>query len=91
MTPELAAKRQQWFNDLKPGNLVIYNEWAAGYTNKPALILSILDRTINNGRQRPCVIRKEYIILIDEKKVSVRQDLLSPIGGWMNAGLDRSF
>lgn len=91
MTPELAAKRQHWFNGLKPGELVIYNEWAAGYSNKPALVLSVHNISCNIGVNRRPAVHKQFIILVDEITRSVYQELLSPICGWKNTGLYRSF
>ncbi len=83
MSPELAEKRQRWYDNIQPGALVIYNEWSAGYTNKPALIVSIHDITLPlAGPSRRSVIRKQYTILVNEHKRLVYQDLISPLDGW---------
>lgn len=82
MSPELAAIRQRWYDNLKPGTLVRYNQWAAGYTNKPALIISIynvIERSIPSNRP---INKRGYIILVDENTKSVYQDLICPLDGW---------
>lgn len=84
MSPELAAARQEWYNNLKPGTLVRYNQWAAGYTNKPALVVSIHNVMVNAGVRRATVTHKQIVILVDENTKSVYQDLISPFDGWSN-------
>ena len=82
MSPELAAIRQKWYDNLKPGTLVSYNIWPTGYTNKPALIISIynfIERSIPSNRP---IHKRGYIILVDENKKSVYQDLICPLDGW---------
>lgn len=82
MSPELAAARQTWYDNLKPGMLVIYNEWSAGFTNKPAIVISInnvIERSIPSNRP---IHRKRYVILVNEVTRNVHQDLISPLDGW---------
>jgi hypothetical protein len=83
MSPKLAEARQRWYDSIQPGTLVRYNQWSAGYTNKPALIVSIDNTTVTfAGPSRRSVIRKQYVILVDEITRSVYQDLISPLDGW---------
>jgi hypothetical protein len=85
MSPELAHKRQRWYDTVLPGTLVRYNEWATGYVNKPALIISVHDITVPvAGPYRRNITQKQYIILVDENKRLVHQDLISPLDGWSN-------
>lgn len=80
MSRELTEKRQRWYDNIQPGALVRFDYWASGYTNKPALIVSIEGKHINADRRRPG--RKYYTILVDEHKRLVYQDFISPWDGW---------
>lgn len=77
MSPELAAIRQEWYDNIQPGMLVRYNEWALGYTNKPALVVAV-HTNLPKGRRGHI----EYVILVDEVKKTVYQYLISPFDGW---------
>lgn len=79
MSPELAAIRQEWYDNIQPGTLVRYNEWALGYTNKPALVVAVNTSAEPGGFYRR---HKEYVILVDEVKKTVYQYLISPFDGW---------
>lgn len=78
MSPELAAIRQEWYDNIQPGMLVRYNEWALGYTNKPALVVAVHTIVPKGFRRRHI----EYVILVDEVKKTVYQYLISPFDGW---------
>lgn len=82
MSPELAEKRQRWLDRIKPGDLVRFNQWAGGYTNKAVLVISVEPRNINDGVHRRPPARNYYTILVDEHKRLVYQDFISPLDGW---------
>ena len=81
MSPELVEKRQNWYNSLKPGDLVYYNRGSEGIINKPALILEAIYICKDTPRQ------KEYKILYNEKVDIVHQYLLCPLDGWQKIDL----
>ena len=84
MSPELAKKRQRWLDRIKPGDLVRYNQWASGYTNKAVLVISVERRNDVDGIHRRPPARNYYTILVDEHKRLVYQDFISPLDGWGN-------
>lgn len=86
MSPELAAARQTWYDNLKPGTLVRYNRWAEGYTNKPALVISVHNGGVYGGVKRRPLMHKQIIILVDENTKTVYQYLISPFDGWSSLG-----
>jgi len=80
MSSEIVEKRRRWYNSIKPGDLVRYDEWGHGYTNKPVMILSIKDRFLN----RQTLLSKAYLILMNDNKLLVNQNFISPLDGWEN-------
>lgn len=90
MSPELAAIRQKWYDNVQPGTLVRYNQWSHGYTNKPALIVSINTFSVKAVPSGRPIAQKKFVILVDEITKIVHQDLISPFDGWSNITTKKS-
>lgn len=96
MSPELAAIRQEWYDNIQPGMLVRYDEWAVARRMKDGELehLVVGDGLVGYTNKPALVVAVhtnvpkgrrghiEYVILVDEVKKTVYQYLISPFDGW---------